>query len=932
MMVISAFSRRNGLQLSRRAALWATTALAVACASSPAVAQTADESQAVRNFAQSDQLRSFSIPRQPLAAALSLFSRQSGLQVSQAAGAAGDVTANAVNGSYTPEQALAELLRGTGIDYRIGANRSVLIGPVSLPAEDAGIDADGSTVLPTIVISGSNRWGRLGDADQNYQTAGSVNHISERNIQRFRGSSAGDFLKGTPGVMTGDNRNSGAIDINVRGMQGFGRVPVVIDGAQQQNTVYRGYSGVASRNYVDPDMIGGVTIEKGPSAGVYGVGATGGVAIMRTITADDIISEGKNWGVRVRGGFSTNTSSPPAAGTTGGIYGFESQSYRTACSYRCTVQTLPNPEPSVATYGAPTGMDRPGGLLPTGGNGSVAYAHRWDNFEIVGAYARRKMGNYHAGTRGDVPDIEKSVNRYYLSGDRWVENTVYSLGGLNRYRAGEEVLNTSQDNTSYLAKGKLKLDGGHELELGYMRYESEFGELMPSIILRGDGVVQAPLSNVSVDTYTARYKWDPEENDLINLKANLWHTYTDTQILTPYEFFDIDMSQGYWDIAKRTGVDISNTSVFDTRWGGLTLDYGGSYTYETLAPPDGYNLEAAGVLDALQARDGWRKEASAFVASEWKPFDWLKFNTSLRYTWTHSYDNNPTLVYALGEYLNNEEKNSGFAPIAAVTIEPVRGYQIYARYAEAIRSPGIFESTSGWSVGSNPTLALKPEHSKNWEFGANVLLDDVLTDGDSLRFKAAYFNNRTDDYLTRVNYIAEEDETVGTTAIRNIKYAKWKGVELSAVYDAGWIFAEASGTYYTSMEFCTNDQSWIVENCRPGGVTNGYVQMHVTPKVSGSFMLGGRFFEEKLELGGRVSYVGERPVSTSNAESGGYTAIVEWSPYTLVDLFGSWKFNENASLDFTVDNVTDVYYMDALTLGLMASPGRTFRANLTIKF
>ena len=45
-------------------------------------------------------------------------------------------------------------------------------------------------------------------------------------------NSVGDFLTGMPGVLTGDNRNSGAIDVNVRGMQGFGRVPVVVDGTQ----------------------------------------------------------------------------------------------------------------------------------------------------------------------------------------------------------------------------------------------------------------------------------------------------------------------------------------------------------------------------------------------------------------------------------------------------------------------------------------------------------------------------------------------------------------------------------------------------------------------------------------------------------------------------------------------------------------------------
>ncbi|MEX6226621.1 hypothetical protein AB6F55_18440 [Providencia hangzhouensis] len=41
-------------------------------------------------------------------------------------------------------------------------------------------------------------------------------------------------------VYTGDARNSGALDPNVRGIQGQERVPVTVDGTEQSLTVYRG--------------------------------------------------------------------------------------------------------------------------------------------------------------------------------------------------------------------------------------------------------------------------------------------------------------------------------------------------------------------------------------------------------------------------------------------------------------------------------------------------------------------------------------------------------------------------------------------------------------------------------------------------------------------------------------------------------------------
>lgn len=880
-------------------------------------------------YAQTTQTHRFNIPSQPLNRALRLLADQSGIQLAYQTSVASGTTSPALSGAMTSEEALARLLNGSGLSYGFTGVNTVTIRSKE-PTLPQTMSAEGTTLLDTITVT-TGLGATLADAP--YQTAGSSNYISEKEIERFRGASVGDFLKGTPGVLSGDNRNSGAVDINVRGMQGFGRVPVVIDGAQQQNVVYRGYSGVASRNYVDPDMIGGVMIEKGPTTGVYGVGATGGLAVMRTLEADDIITGDKSWGVRVRGSVMSNTSSPPPEGTTGGIYGYSDKSYRTDCSWACNPVVAPETLPNINDYMSPTGMDRPAFLEPTSGSGSVAFAARWENAEIVAAYTRRKTGNYYSGTHGDVPEIERIVERVPATRGRWVENTVFRLTGLNRYRGGEEVLNTSQDNTSYLLKGKMTFEGGHSLKLGYMRYNSHFGELMPSVIVRGEGVVQAPLSEVTVNTFTSRYEWNPDNTDLINLTANLWHTNTETQILTPYEFFGIDMSDGYWDIAKRTGFDLSNKSLISTAWGDVTLNYGGSYTYETLAPPDDIDLGASGVTALQTTRDGWRREASGFVASEWKPQDWLKLEAALRYTWSHSYDNNPERIVRTDTYMNNDQSNSGFAPVFAVTVEPIEGIQFYSRYAEAIRSPSLFESTSGWSFGAAPTLNVKPEHAKNWEFGFNVLEDDVFTSGDKVRFKAAYFNNTIDNYLTRTTQTVTEGANVPSVAMRNLKYAKFRGFEASAEYDNGRFFTQASGIYYKHMEFCTKEEEiYSIIACRPGGVSNGFAQLHLPPKMTGSITLGTRWFDEKLELGGRVSYTGKRATDTSSANSGFYTAAVNWTSYTLLDLFGSYKINDKTTFDFAVDNATDVYYMDALTLGLMPSPGRTVRASLTAKF
>ncbi|MEH3795395.1 Plug domain-containing protein, partial [Escherichia coli] len=79
--------------------------------------------------------------------------------------------------------------------------------------------------------------------------------LTKEEIERYKGASAADILKGANGVFSGDARNGNALDVNIRGIQGPGRVPVTIDGTEQAVTVYRGYNGANNRNYLDPMLI-----------------------------------------------------------------------------------------------------------------------------------------------------------------------------------------------------------------------------------------------------------------------------------------------------------------------------------------------------------------------------------------------------------------------------------------------------------------------------------------------------------------------------------------------------------------------------------------------------------------------------------------------------------------------------------------------------
>ena len=79
--------------------------------------------------------------------------------------------------------------------------------------------------------------------------------------------------------------------VNIRGMQDFGRVAVVIDGARQnfQRTGHQADGLV----YMEPELLAGVDVVRGPVANIYGSGAIGGVVSMRTIDSHDILQPGR---------------------------------------------------------------------------------------------------------------------------------------------------------------------------------------------------------------------------------------------------------------------------------------------------------------------------------------------------------------------------------------------------------------------------------------------------------------------------------------------------------------------------------------------------------------------------------------------------------------------------------------------------------------
>jgi hemoglobin/transferrin/lactoferrin receptor protein len=154
--------------------------------------------------------------------------------------------------------------------------------------------------LDTITVAASKTEERAIDA------LAPVSVVTLEQIQGRQASTVGDLLYNVPGVWLQNRGDEPSTSINIRGLQDFGRVAVVVDGARQN---YQRTGHFANGSFfLNPELIGGIDIVRGPTANIYGSGAIGGVASFRTKDIQDVVRPGERWGVDINNVFGSNTN------------------------------------------------------------------------------------------------------------------------------------------------------------------------------------------------------------------------------------------------------------------------------------------------------------------------------------------------------------------------------------------------------------------------------------------------------------------------------------------------------------------------------------------------------------------------------------------------------------------------------------------------
>ena len=146
-----------------------------------------------------------------------------------------------------------------------------------------------------------------------------------------------EIFFGVPSLTFQNRGDDPSTAINLRGLQDFGRVAVTIDGARQ-NFQKSGHNANGAF-YVEPELLGGVDIVRGPVANIYGSGAIGGVVSFQTKDVNDILRPGERWGVLTHAEIGSNDmrglgSAFGAGRVNENIDIFAGGSYRSNSNYR----------------------------------------------------------------------------------------------------------------------------------------------------------------------------------------------------------------------------------------------------------------------------------------------------------------------------------------------------------------------------------------------------------------------------------------------------------------------------------------------------------------------------------------------------------------------------------------------------------------------
>ncbi|MBD2791709.1 TonB-dependent receptor domain-containing protein [Xenorhabdus szentirmaii] len=644
-------------------------------------------------------------------------------------------------------------------------------------------------------------------------------------------------LRTLPGTYTqmDASQGVGAVSVNIRGLSGFGRVNMMVDGVSQS------FYGIAPNEFghaqmpynqfgaiIDPNFIIRTDINRGQADGSDSVNTLAGSVNFRTIGVEDVIFEGNNFGVRTKASYGTN------------------------------------------------------GL---GKNGMVAVAGKIQAFSPEGSIgAMLAVSGY-------------SVDAHYKNGM-----------GINSEEFGTDETFKQKPN-SQLTKLNIKPNDFHELELSGRYYHNKFTK-----------------RHIDNSDYYLKYHYTPF-SELVDTKILLSSSKGTQRTLS--EMSGLGKAESH---NKSHAIDIKNTSRFNYGDTDFSFTLGSKLMQTEYKKKTGIDLgpdETSTEDSNVFSPSG--KQDIASIYSDFKIEHGIyTVNLGLNY-----------LDYSLKGYKpacsNNDpcfpegetqvsSKGRGFNPSILLSAEIIPEFQPFVSYKHSMRAPNIQEMFYFGGESSSVNPFLKRETTDTYEIGFNSYRPNLIVDGDAFRLKATLFHTKIKDYINgeRIMFCRKGDKevcqidesltkeeknaldaTFNTYIYKNnVTPVTTKGYEISANYDAG-VFYSSLAYSKQKTEQPTSQLATVMGASSSSRLPSSYLTLNT----------GIRLLDENMRVGAIMKYTGQ-------SYHQDYENDTDWDIKekmvkddkipTIVDLYADYKINKHIFVKFSVQNLANKNYADAL--------------------
>ncbi|MBD2795257.1 TonB-dependent receptor [Xenorhabdus sp. 18] len=652
--------------------------------------------------------------------------------------------------------------------------------------------------------------------------------------------SVDSILRSLPGTYTqmDASQGQGVVSVNIRGLSGFGRVNMMVDGVSQSfygsapNEFAHGqqpYSQFGA--LVDPNFIVRADIARGQADDADSINALVGSANFRTIGVDDVVFEGNNLGVRTKWTYGNN-----GIGRSGMIaVAGKTQAF--------------SPEGSVGALFAFSGHNIEAHYRNAGGISSEQYLTN-DTFKQKPNSQLVKLNI----KPNDFHDLELSSRLYHNK--------------FNRRHI---------DNYDY-----------------YLKYHyTPFTELVDTKVMLSTSNGQQRLQSKSVGVLGAGEA--KSRSDSINIRNTSRFNYADTD-------FAFTVGSKWMRTEYRKKID---TSSDDVKTDGQMRENNG------FAP--GGKQDIASIYSKLKIERGIYT-ADLMLSYQDYSVKGLKPACDERIN-----------CFPQGEaQLNLKER--GFNPSILLSAEIIPEFQPFVSYTHSMRAPNaqeIFFSNEG---GNSINPFLKGEKAETYQIGFNSYRPNLIVEGDSFRLKATMFHTKIKNYILNESYllcaegrICKDDGTLtgedwdGIDPNFNMYIysnsltpVTMRGYELSMDYDAG--------VFYSTLAYSQQKTQ------QPTSISTSYFGASPAsqlPERYATLDTGIRLFDEKMRVGAILKYTGtsyhQDPNIEFDEEDGNQVKMIKDDKIpTIIDLYTDYQINKNILVKFSIQNLTNKNYSDAL--------------------